>query len=88
MQQCKNCKHFRKDLPSGFFPKDPENDLYLCEKYNYYCFKENICIGPNDLDDPDDLEDMDLEDQLEYLLNDDVSEIGYDPYLGCYTDDC
>lgn len=88
MQQCKNCKHFRKDHPSGFFPKDPENDLYLCDRYDYYCFKENICIGPIDPEDPDDLEDMDLEDQLEYLLNDDVSEIGYDPYLGCYTDDC
>ncbi len=38
--------------------------------------------------DVEDLEDMDLEDQLEYLLSDDVSEIGFDPYLGCYTDDC
>ena len=85
---CKNCEHFRKDHPAGLFPKDPENDLYLCDRYDYYCFKETICIGPIDLDDPDDLEDMDLEDQLEYLLNDDVSEIGYDPFLGCYTDDC
>ena len=88
MLKCKDCEHFRKDHPAGFFPKDPENDLYLCDRYDYYCFKETICIGPIDLDDPDDLEDMDLEDQLEYLLNDDVSEIGYDPYLGCYTDDC
>lgn len=86
--QCKSCEHYRKDHPAGFFPKDPENDLYLCDKFDWYCFKDSICIRPDDPDDLEEIEEMDLEDQLAYLLDDDVSEIGYDPYLGCYTDDC
>ena len=57
MLQCKNCEHYRKDHPAGFFPKDPENDLYLCDKFDWYCFKDNSCIGS------DDPEEFDLYDQ-------------------------
>lgn len=65
----------------GFCPYDA---TYNCD-CEYWCGAEEPADDPDDLDE---LEDMDLEDQLEYLLNDDVSEIGFDPYLGCYTDDC
>ena len=65
MLKCKDCEHFRKDHPAGFFPKDPESDLYLCDRYDYYCFAECICISDiNDL--KEEMDDIDLDDVFGY----------------------
>ena len=53
MLRCKDCEHFRKDHPAGFFTKEPESDLYLCERFNYYVFSECVCVSTPD-DEPED----------------------------------
>ena len=52
-----------------------------------YCIRGNCCMEEMDGADPHEECDaffeevFDEEDELDY-------EIGFDPYLGCYTDDC
>lgn len=90
---CKNCRRWTKEAPFS----TPDDVWKHCDDLDLFTTPETECLArpvskdssEDDIEDElDDLESMDLEDQLEYLLSDDVSEIGYDPYLGCYTDDC
>jgi hypothetical protein len=38
---------------------------------------------------PDDVNPAPCEDEGDYYEDDDCDyEVGYDPYMGCYTDDC
>lgn len=60
----------------------------------YFC-RENCGLGIEDDYDPfedwhgeDDAEDEDDEDDAPDEPDDSNLEVGYDPYLGCYTDDC
>ena len=79
-KRCRECIHWNKDHPAGLLHAN--EDLFLCEKYDMYTFRETEWCTLDDEVIPDDEEINDPE------FLDDVSEIGYDPYLGCYTEDC
>ena len=69
------------------FTEEGEEPINECERINcgyYYCGDNELhpsCHCPDDVPAP-------CEDEYEREDEDRYDECGYDPYAGCYTDDC
>lgn len=69
----------RKETPCDFAPHECP---YNVESYGS-C--EYWCGAPEPADDP---EIWDEDEEVETEWDDCDYEVGYDPYMGCFTDDC
>lgn len=60
----------------GYYYQDDDDDFPRCH------YEDSVFPAPCEQEDDDDyIDDNDYEDFCD-------DEVGFDPYLGCYTDDC
>lgn len=77
---CKNCMRWSIEAPFS----TPDDVWKHCDDLDLFTTPETECLARTvSKDSSEDDDEWDF-----YYEDDEELEIGFDPYLGCYTDDC